>query len=56
MRLSFKIAIYMVGVIAFALILLTYLTNAKFRSLQEEVERSRFLVLEIGRASCRESV
>lgn len=45
MRLSFKIAIYMVGVIAFALILLTYLTNAKFRSLQEEVERSRFLVL-----------
>ncbi|HLS68287.1 MAG TPA: hypothetical protein VK035_03015 [Kiloniellales bacterium] len=45
MRLSVKIAVYMVGVIAFALILLTYLTNAKFRSLQEEVERSRFMVL-----------
>ena len=45
MRLSFKIAVYMVGIIAFAVILLTYLTNAKFRSLQEEVERSRFLVL-----------
>jgi len=44
-RLSFKIAIYMVGIIASAVILLTYLTNAKFRSLQEEVERSRFLVL-----------
>src|SRR5690625_614969 len=45
MRLSFKIVVYMVGIIAFAVILLTYLTNAKFRSLQEEVERSRFLVL-----------
>ena len=45
MRLSFQIAVYMVGIIAFAVILLTYLTNAKFRSLQEEVERSRFLML-----------
>ncbi|MDF2095507.1 hypothetical protein [Aquibaculum arenosum] len=45
MRLSVKIAVYMVGIIAFALLLLTYLTNAKFRSLQEEVEQSRFLVL-----------
>lgn len=45
MRLSIKIAIYMLGVIAFAVVLLTYLTNAKFRSVQEEVERSRFLVL-----------
>lgn len=45
MRLSVKIAVYMVGIIAFALLLLTYLTNAKFRSLQEEVERSRFLAL-----------
>lgn len=45
MRLSVKIAVYMLGVIAFAVLLLTYLTNAKFRSLQEEVERSRFLAL-----------
>lgn len=45
MNLSAKISLYVVCLLAFAIGLLTFLSNAKFRSLQEEVERSRYTTL-----------
>ena len=45
MNLSAKISLYVICLLAFAIALLTFLSNAKFRSLQEEVERSRYTTL-----------
>lgn len=45
MRLSFKIGLYVLAVLCFAVALTSYLTYSKFRSLHEEIESSRFEVI-----------